>query len=364
MELTVDFAAPADDAGIRGLLRRQAMPGRISLAFSRDPDFSLGCAITGDDYKIVVARSADEIVGVACRSVRHAFINGRPERLGYLGQLRVDERFRGCFLVSRGFSLLAQLDRQDPVPAYLASIVDGNHQATGVLVQRRRRSFPQFREIAAFRTLAIPTKRRPLTLHPLPARRGEGRGEGQGENIMAGSLDQVPEIVAFLRTEGSRRQLFPVWTEEALRNLGSFGLKIEDIRVARRGGSIVGVIGLWDQSAYKQAIVRGYSGWMRIAKPFLPRVGEEIRSAYASLICASSPVVFASLLREIYNLARERRFDYLLVGFDARDPLLDVARAYSHIAYPSRLYLASWSNGGNLYEQLDHRPVYVDIATL
>src|SRR5712691_7236588 len=273
MELTVDFAAPADDAGIRGLLRRQAMPGRISLAFPRDPDFSLGCAITGDDYKIVVARSADEIVGVACRSVRHVFINGRPERLGYLGQLRVDERFRGRFLVSRGFSLLAQLDQQDPVPAYLASIVDGNHQATGVLVQRRRRSFPDFRALAEFRTLAIRLQS------------GGKPPHSKGEDIMAGSLDQVPEIVAFLRTEGSRRQLFPEWTEEALRNLASFGLKIEDIRVARRGGSIVGVLGLWDQSAYKQAIVRGYSGWMRIAKPFLPRVGEEIRSAYASLIC-------------------------------------------------------------------------------
>src|SRR5713101_4196874 len=352
MELTVDFAAPADDAGIRGLLRRQAMPGRISLAFPRDPDFSLGCAITGDDYKIVVARSADEIVGVACRSVRHVFINGRPERLGYLGQLRLDDRFRGRFLVSRGFSLLAQLDRQDPVPAYLASIVDGNHQATGVLVQRRRRLFPVFREIAAYRTLAIRLSggQRPSAV----------RQPGAAVlHIMAGALDQIPEIVAFLRTEGSRRQLFPVWTEEALRNLASFGLKIEDIRIARRGGSIVGVIGLWDQSAYKQAIVRGYSGWMRIAKPFLPRVGEEIRSAYASLICATTPDVFASLLREIYSLASARRFDYLLVGLDARDPLLDVARAYSHIAYPSRLYLASWSNGGHFYEQLDHRPVYV-----
>jgi len=352
MELTVDFAAPADDAGIRGLLRRQAMPGRISLAFPRDPDFSLGCAITGDDYKIVVARAADEIVGVACRSVRHVFINGRPERLGYLGQLRVDERFRGRFLVSRGFSLLAQLDQQDPVPAYLASIVDGNHQATGVLVQRRRRSFPDFRALAEFRTLAIRLQS------------GGKPPHSKGEDIMAGSLDQVPEIVAFLRTEGSRRQLFPEWTEEALRNLASFGLKIEDIRVARRGGSIVGVLGLWDQSAYKQAIVRGYSGWMRIAKPFLPRVGEEIRSAYASLICATTPDVFASLLREIYSLASARRFDYLLVGLDARDPLLDVARAYSHIAYPSRLYLASWSNGGHFHEQLDRRPIHVDIATL
>ena len=165
-----------------------------------------------------------------------------------------------------------------------------------------------------------------------------------------------------------------MWTEENLRNLD--GLKVEDIRIARRDGAIAGVMALWDQSAYKQSVVRGYSGWMRFARPFLPRVGENIRSAYAALICvapaarrlfrrplAGASVVFADLLSEISNLAAARGFTYLLLGLDARDPLLSIARSHRHYAYPSRLYLASWSNGG-LHEQLDQRPAYVDIATL
>jgi hypothetical protein len=335
MELTVEFAAPSDDAGIRALMQRQAMPGRISIAFAREPDFSRGCAVTGDDYKIVVARARDEIVGVACRSVRNVFLNGRETRLGYLGQLRVDDRFRGRWLVSRGFALLDEIHERDPLPAYLASIVDGNEVANAVLVRRRK-----FREVARFQTLAMPLTRQ---------RRGE---------IVAGSLDQVPEIVRFLRTEGSRRQFFPVWTEESLRNRD--GLKIEDIRIARRGGAIAGVMALWDQTAYKQSIVRGYSGWMRMAQPFLPRVGEEIRSAYAALISASDPDIFADLLAAIRTLASERKFDYLLIGLDARDPNLPVARKYRHYAYPSRLYLTD----GGIHEQLDQRPAYVDIATL
>jgi hypothetical protein len=347
MELTVEFAAPSDDAGIRALMQRQAMPGRISIAFAREPDFSRGCAVTGGDYKIVVARARDEIVGVACRSVRNVFLNGREMRLGYLGQLRVDDRFRGRWLVSRGFALLSEIDRHDPLPAYLASIVDGNDEASGVLVRKRRRTFPDFREVARYCTLAIRT--------------GKSARATQNNQIMAGSLDQVPEIVRFLRTEGSRRQLFPVWTESQLANLDE--LRIEDIRIARRDGAIAGVMGLWDQSAYKQSIVRGYSGWMRIARPFLPRVGEKIRSAYAALICVTDPAVFAEMLREIIHLAYERSFDYLLIGLDARDPLLAIASAHRHYAYPSRLYLGSWSNGG-LHEQLDQRPAYVDIATL
>ncbi|HEY8133975.1 MAG TPA: hypothetical protein VII12_19015, partial [Thermoanaerobaculia bacterium] len=179
MELTVEFAAPSDDAAIRALLRRQPMPGRIQLAFHREPDFSLGCAVTGDDYRIVVARAPEEIVGVACRSARRVFINGREQRIGYLGQLRVDERFRGRWLVARGFSLLKKIDGEDPLPAYLASIVDGNDEASGILVRKRRASYPNFHEVAPYRTLAIAVKK--------PKRRAE--------DIVAGSVDQISEIV-------------------------------------------------------------------------------------------------------------------------------------------------------------------------
>jgi hypothetical protein len=357
MDVVVDLAGPADDAGIRGLVRRQTLPGRIRLALPREPDFSLGCAVTGDDCRIVVARSVDDgaIVGVACRSIRHVFVNGREQRVGYLGQLRIDERFRGRWLVSRGFSLLARIDREDPVPLYLASIVDGNDEATGVLVARGRRCFPSFREGARYQTLALPLRRAKAPL-------------GGPEEIVPGTLDQLGEVARFLQTTGARRQFCSVWTEETLRHLGPLGLHTESMRIARRDGRIVGVVALWDQSAYKQAVVRGYSGWLKAIAPLtnLPRVGQEVRSAYASLVCIADDdaMVFGRLLRTVYNLAHARCFDYLLVGLDARDPLLRIVGTYSHVAYPSRFYVGSWPSGDRPYEQFDDRPAYVDIATL
>lgn len=348
MNVAVNLASAADDEGLRRLLRTQAMPGRVRVAFCREPDFSIGCAVTGDDPRILVARSAHsgDVVGVACRSVRHVFLNGRERRIGYLGQLRVDERYRGRWLVSRGFAMLAQMHREDPLPAYLASIVDGNVEATGVLVRNARRGFPEFREIARYVTLALRVRSRKFFARTTGA-----------------CLD---EIAAFLRHEGPRRQLSSVWTADALRGLRSYGLRPEDMRVARRGRGICGVMALWDQSAYKQSVIQGYSGWLRAAAPLLPRPGTSLRSAYASLACIENddPAVFGSLLREIYTLAAQRGFEYLLVGLDLRDPLLRVAQTYSHVAYPSRLYLASWPDGGPSYEPLDARPAYVDIATL
>jgi hypothetical protein len=359
MNVIVDRAAPADDEAIRGLLRRQPMPGRISLSFEREPNFALGCAVTGDHHDIVVARAGEgrEVVGVAVRSTRRVFINGVEQRVGYLGQLRVDDRFRGRWLVSRGFSLLADIDRADPVPVYLASIVDGNDEATGVLVRRRRSSFPAFHEVTSYRTLA------------LALRRSRRTAPGE-EEIVAASPEQIPALIGFLRTHGRRRQLFPAWTEDAVRNFAPLGLSIDNIRVARRDGRVVGVIGLWDQSAYKQAVVRGYSGWLKpagwLGGLIVPRIGAHVRSAYAAMICIANDdlAVFSCLLRHVCDLAAAARFEYLVLGLDVRDPLLAIARSYRHFSYPSRLYLASWCNRGPFHEQLDQRPAYVDVATL
>jgi hypothetical protein len=352
MSVAIAFASDADDAGVRQLVRSQAMPGRVRLSFCREPDFSTGCAVTGDEYQILVARSVPDgdVVGVACRSVRRVFLNGRDQRIGYLGQLRVHERYRGRWLVARGFALLAAMHRTNPCPAYLASIVDGNDEATGILVRRPRRGFPRFREVAQYLTLA------------LRVRRSKSRSRWPS----ASGQPAIDEVADFLQRQGPRRQLSSVWTADSLRRLASFGLTTDDIRVARRDGDITGVVALWDQSAYKQSVIRGYSGWLRAAAPLLPRPGTALRSAYASLISVADddPVVFESLLREVCALAAARGFEYLLVGLDARDPLLDVARAHPHIAYPSRLYLASWPDGGPSYEPLDARPVYIDIATL
>jgi hypothetical protein len=367
MHVDVDFAMPEDDASIRRLVKRQPVPGRVTVAFEREPDFSLGCAVTGDDCRILVARAVEdsEVVGVACRSVRNVFLNGSEQRLGYLGQLRVDERFRGRWLVSRGFSLLRQLHDDDPVPAYLASIIGGNPEATEVLVGKRRKMFPHFHAIADYCTLALDAHR---PKGPLAC----------DARVSPASSAELAELVDFLRTYGRHRQFFPVWTELALRNLAALGLQIEDLRIARRGKEIVGVTGLWDQSAYKQTVVRGYSSWFKAVVPLwnssagwfgrsaLPRPGDKLRSAYAALICVAhdDAAVFGSLLREVYSLASLRRFSYLLVGLDARDPLLPVAQSYAHVFYPSRFYLAEWSDGGHLHEQVDRRPVYVDAATL
>jgi hypothetical protein len=367
MQVEIALATAADDVAIRGLCRREAIPGKITVRYEREPDFSLGCSVTGDEFQVVVARDREdgEVVGVACRSTREMFVNGLPRRIGYLGQLRVDQRFRGRWLVSRGFSMLRELHEQDPVPGYLVSMVGGNREAEEILVRKARKSFPSFHCVADFQTLAISL--------------GRAKAPIESElEIVPNSIDQISEVVGFLREHGKRRQFFPVWTEDSFGKLASLGLRIENMRIARRDGRIVGTAGLWDQSSYKQTVIQRYSGWLKAAapvynvgapwmgRPALPRPGAKVRSIYAAFVCIADddPRIFSALLRNLHESAREQAFEYLLIGLDVSDPLLAVARKYDHVLYPSRLYLAEWPDGGRFHEQLERRTAYVDIATL
>src|SRR6266404_4210375 len=120
MRFEIHTATAADDAGIRGLLRRAPMPGRIRLTYEREPDFSRGCEVTGEDCRVLVAcpEGSGEIVGMASRSVRRMFVNGRQQRLGYFGHLRIDSPYRGRWLISRGFAEMKGWHDRDPLPGY------------------------------------------------------------------------------------------------------------------------------------------------------------------------------------------------------------------------------------------------------
>jgi hypothetical protein len=155
MAIQIGLATAADDVHIRGLLRREPVPGRIAISYEREPEFSRGCQATGENATVLVARDLDTgaTAAVACRSEREVFVNAAPARLGYLGQLRIDRRYRGRWLVSRGFSMLKQLHDRRPLPGYLAAVTVDNREAEGILVRKGRKAFPAFHPVANYCTL-------------------------------------------------------------------------------------------------------------------------------------------------------------------------------------------------------------------
>lgn len=368
MDFTFELASPQDDPALRRLLASSTMPGRITVTFEREPNYFLGCGTMGNFWQVVIARhkASGEIAGVLCRGVREHFINGQPQNLGYIGQIRIAEKYRGLWLLSRGLDYFRSLHADGRTQAYWGVISDENDIARGVLVERQRKGFPSARYVARIHTLGI-ILRKPRK--PIPF---------SGE-ITPGLAELLPEIVSFMRQHGASKQFFPAYTAaDFAGSAATLGFSVDDFLLARQNGDIVGVLGIWDQAAYKQTIVRGYDLSLRRIKPLydlgarllgaqpLPAIGEHIHSAYASFICIADndPEIFRPLLRAAYNLAAERRYAHMMIGLTETDPLLPVAQKYQHIAYHSRLYVGYWDDADPFYETLDNRIPYIEIAAL
>lgn len=315
------LATRDDDAGIRHLLATNPMPGRIRVRFEREPDYFAGCAPCTD---VLVARDGARIVGVACRSIRKLYVDGVAEDVGYLGQLRVDRAYRGQLLTARGYRVMRELHEQRPARGYYTTIVDGNAQAEGVLVERARKGMPRYRFVERLYTLALGVRRQ--------GRRLESGGHGRRTPNLSPAYPPQGEIVSVAGASAA----------------------------------------LDDQRAYKQTVIDGYDRALAVARPLynlvarikLPRPNSILNHAYVTHFAADDAGAAHRLIETLQARAAERGLDHILLGFTASDPYLAVARRFRPIEYISSIYTVAFDDGGDFHERLLARPRAVDISAL
>ena len=356
MTFRFDIAGPDDDAEIRALLARNPVPGRVVVSYEREPSYFLGCRTMGPFSQVVVARdeATGRLAAVACRTVRRRYVDGVERDVGYLGQLRVDEPFRGRWLVSRGFRYMAALDADGRASDYITSITREGEAARRLLVDLRRSHFPDFEPVDEVATLAVVA----------------GRPRRPDPRVRLATASDAGDVAAFYSEEGPRRQYFPVWRRGEVADA--------DVLVAVRGGRIAGALALWDQTSCKQAVVRGYSralgrvrplynALMRArGRPGIPAVGERVRFLFASFVrvAGDDAETFRSLLDRARGEAAGRGVDYIMIGLSRREPLLGVAKRFAHVEYSSTLYRVGWKENGGRHERSDDRVPHVEVATL
>lgn len=366
-----ELASSGDDGEIRRLLREHAFPGAISLSLEREPDAAIAASIEGDVHQTLLARDqfTGEVAAIATRSVRDAFVNGEPSRVGYLGQLRIDRRYRRHrSLLEDGFAFCRALHKRGDAHLYLTSIVADNQVARRLLLARRWTAGPRFTDIDRFVTLVIPLarQRRPIDV--------------EGIHIDRGSLSLVGEIATCLRRNLRRYQFAPCWTAEDLLSPDrTRGLSPEHFFVATRQGRLIGCLGCWEQRAFKQVVVRGYSPtlarWrplVNMAAPWLgaaalPAVGQPLAFAYLSHAAVDDDRddVMTALVTAACRHARAAGLDHVAIAFTARNALLGaIARRFRHRAYVSVLAVANWPDGDEHLRSLDGRLPHPELAVL
>lgn len=362
-----EMATEQDDAELRRILARTPMDGSMSIAFQREPSFFAALATEGRDAQVVVCRDSQArcIVGFGSCTVRTRFVNGSPIDVGYLSGLRVLPEYRRRGLLARGFRFFQQWHKVAPLPIYLTTILEENETAQQTLVGGRA-GLPDYHFVGRFVTAAIRCR-------PVQQKRRDFE-------IRAASLADREAIVQFLKREGCRRQFFPKYEpDDFFSDSGTFrDLPPDDLLLAERDGELVGMIGGWNQSSFKQSIVVGYRqpiGWLRpivnhmgglFGLPLLPPPGARLSLAVAvtPIVAADDRELFAELLSELLSRRAFLSEDCLLIGMHERDPLLPVVRALRPRELVSRIYLAGWDACDAVLQNLDDRVPYLELGCL
>jgi hypothetical protein len=361
-------AVPADEADLRAFARRAVMPGRMQVAYCREPDYFHGREVEGRSGEVVIGRDEQTgaIAGLGARSVKEMYLNGRRERLGYLSGLRVAPEFRRRTWLARGYRKLRELHHADPVPFYLTTIMRDNAGARDALTSERA-GLPRYQPHGGFEVLLL----RPDRLRMISTRSGIA--------VRRGSADDLSAISEFLAAHGPSRQFYPAYQLEDLASQTGLlrGLAAEDLLVARRGERLAGVLGLWNQAAFRQHRVVGDGPWLRRLRPVLnalarwrglpdlPAIGCEAGLVNLALNCVAENDldVWRTLLRAVpdHLVGPER---IVAAGLHERDPLLPTLLELPHLTYSSDLYLAGWEDSREPMTSVDGRVPYLELGSL
>ncbi len=374
MSASLRLAAPADDPALRRLLRDNPMPGSIALTYEREPDYFIAAAMEGTLSQTIVQvnDATGTLLGMGARIIRPLFLNGEVKDVGYMSHLRADLNhswgLSPARQLSRAFGRFRELHTDGRVPFYLMSIIADNLPARRLLTSGLP-GLPHAHTYARMYTYAV-SPRRPRAEIPLP----------NGMRLQSGKSASVDEIIACLQRNAQRRQFSPYWTSANLfSSTQTPNLHPEDFFLAMSGSRVVGCLALWDQTPFKQTVVRGYSGEMRRRRPlinllarfmdvpYLPPVGASLSSCFVSHVAVDNddPRLFASLLRAAYNETLRRGFNSFMLGLaetNSLRPLL--TKSYLHLTYPSQIYLMAWDDGLEAISRVDSRIPGLEIAVL
>jgi hypothetical protein len=115
VEVRPVLATPDNEHLFRKVLRDNPVGGNIIISMEREPNALFAAGITGDRYDLLMGVRDDigEAVVTGGRYELDLFVNGKPQRTGYLGELRST----GGFGFRRKYLLLCYDHRRQPAGA-------------------------------------------------------------------------------------------------------------------------------------------------------------------------------------------------------------------------------------------------------
>lgn len=363
MSYRIRPACDQDNGAILALLQGTPQHGAVTLNFERHPDYFRGAQVTCEQPDVWVAEpkgGAGELGAVYNVGWRHLWVNGEVKPIRYAHDLRIAPQFRNGLVLHR---LFRQLRKQLSEGEWMQTTVLRDNEASLGSVASGRAGLPTYYPHGTIETSLVYTRAR----HQRLPKDVQIRQTGEAD---------LPAMAALLQREGASKQFFPYWDVSRVRgDAYCYGLNPESFLGLWVKGQLKGVLGFWDQQGIKQTRVLGYARGLRFLRHLynthsVLRGGMKLPApgGILSYLTLHSVVVEDNqpdLLRLLLDHAVDRfhgRYDALVCGFFAQDPLATVPARYRRRLLLSDHFLVSYD--GDPREQLDDRLPYVEVARL
>lgn len=229
----------------------------IRVVMQRRPNYFAAATVQAEQPEVVVGERADSgrIVASFAAGTRLVFVEGQPQPVRYLSDLRIHPEHRHGMLLARGYRYLREHVFAEGEWAQ-AVILDDNRAAIALLTSGRA-GLPRYVPAGDYHC------------HMIATRGGAEKAVCEGGlSVRAATMRDLEAVQEFYDRQAARFTWAPV---ADFRELGASyyrDLRIEDFFLAFDGGELVGLVGCWDQSAFKQTRAVGYAGglrWLRSA---------------------------------------------------------------------------------------------------
>lgn len=358
------IATLADDEALRFILQNTPMDGWIRVTFEREPSFFASTQLFGETIAVIAHLENDpkQLVGMYLLTRMPVHVNGLPEKLGYLGGLRVLKHHRHKIrALIGGYESIDPLLNDLRTPSYWFTSIAKENAAARRILEAGIKYLPIYRPISEMRTLFFST------------RKGKNRGL-----LKPLKKNETADIVKFYNRQAVNYQFSPVLSETWLSSLSeSTALTFDDIFILKQHDEILGCMLIWDQRQFKQTVVKGYNPPYDTIRPMynvyarstgklmLPKAGEPLKQVYLAFFALDVSVhhLAVDILREALFLSARKNAESATLGLSIDNPLLKRIQAeLTAQAYDTLIETVAWHEQD--FTVLDSRPVQPEVALL
>ena len=330
------------------MLEKTNFDGEFCLSYAKRPNAFLSVQRDCEKFAMVIVKNQQnkEIVGVGICLINKMYVNKQIENVAYLAGLRVDENSKVNII--KAYKMLEDFCAQNDVKYTYTTILKDNLYAQKMLTKKRN-SIPDYIKIADYCVNII------------------RKNQKFDRNYVCKKADSndFNTLKSFIEHESKNKNFFPfIDIKDSF-----FDLTYKDFYVLKNKKNEILACGIfWNQTKYKQLIVKHYSKKYRILKkisnfllkifayPTLPNINEIINYSTLSFVLSknNNQDYINELIKQVSNYCEEDFFVYASIN--------KIDKKITPMNYQSYVYLVDWSHG--YLNELNKDNLYIECALL